>query len=192
MSSDLLAMLGDMHKLDLNGPAKKSDSSQVDDDALEDSSASGSPVITMSSSFSTRTLESLKMGETTRPISPTSIALEKAARISTAEYTASSNSSPQLALPVPAIRKTAHTAESIRSSCSSSNMSTSTGTGSKSFHSTSGLTASSLRKLLPNRQSAMRGMRQFSSFGDSKEVLRAKTPDAPPQINWTLPKMDFE
>jgi hypothetical protein len=192
MSSDLLAMLGDMHKLDVNGPAKKSDSSQVDDDALEDSSASGSPVITMSSSFSTRTLESLKMGETTRPISPTSIALEKAARISTAEYTASSNSSPQLALPVPAIRKTAHTAESIRSSCSSSNMSTSTGTGSKSFHSTSGLTASSLRKLLPNRQSAMRGMRQFSSFGDSKEVLRAKTPDAPPQINWTLPKMDFE
>jgi hypothetical protein len=38
----------------------------------------------------------------------------------------------------------------------------------------------------------MRGMRQFSSFGDSKEALRVKTTDAPPQINWTLPQMDFE
>ncbi|CRG88827.1 Exportin-T [Talaromyces islandicus] len=196
MTSDLLAMLGDMHKLDVNGPAGIS--SQVDalgseNDALEDSSASGSPVVTMSSSFSTRTLESLKMGDTTRPLSPTSLASEKAAaHISTTEYTASANSSPQLALPVPAIRKTTHTAESIRSTCSSSNMSSSTGTGSKSFNSTSGLAASSLRKLLPNRQSAMRGMRQFSSFGESKEAPRAKTPDVAPQLNWTLPQMDLE
>lgn len=195
MSSDLLAMLGDMHKLDMNGLA--TDSSQADapgseNDALEDSSASGSPVITMSSSFSTRTLESLKMGDIMRPLSPTSSASEKVgARVTTTEYNASTNSSPQLALPVPAIRKTAHTAESIRSTCSS-NMSTSTGTGSKSFNSSSGLAASSLRKLLPNRQSAMRGMRQFSSFGESTEAPRSKTPDVAPQLNWTLPQMDLE
>ncbi|KAH8689605.1 hypothetical protein BGW36DRAFT_73470 [Talaromyces proteolyticus] len=201
-SASLLAMVGDMQQLGLDlakdalAPHLENpeDTPQADipdsEDILDDSSANESPVM-MSGNFSIPANESVRMTDATHQLSPFSSSSDKLVGITMKEYFPSASSSPQLAIPVPAIR-IPNTAESIRSNCSSSNLSTSTGTGARSFRSTSGLAASSLRKFLSNRPSAMKGMRQFSSFGEpTDELLTVKMSDEPPRIIWSPPHMDL-
>ncbi|KAI7969078.1 hypothetical protein EIK77_000161 [Talaromyces pinophilus] len=177
---------------------------------MENSSGSASPVVTMSSVQSTPTIESLKLMDSLRPTSPASNASENKSLAGLKEYSASTSSSPQLSLPVPAISKVPpppsikndSTAASIRSIASSSNMSTtSTAPRAPSFRSTGGtssLSASSLRKLLSSRpSSAMRGMRQISGgHGSGNSSKTGSTSglnrsDEPPKIIWSPPELDL-
>lgn len=177
---------------------------------MENSSGSTSPVVTMSSVQSTPTIESLKLMESLRPLSPASSGSENKPFAVLKEYSASTSSSPQLSLPVPAIFKVPpppftrndSTATSIRSIASSSNMSTtSTAPQAPSFRSTGGtssISASSLRKLLSSRpSSAMRGMRQISGGHGSGNSSKAGSTsglamsDEPPKIIWSPPKVEL-
>lgn len=204
---DLNVSSNDTHDTENSNAVPPFDSEK---DAMEDnhSSGSSSPVVTMSSVHSTPTVDSLKLMDTLQNISPASSASDKAALTATnstttmKDYSASSShsSSPHLALPVPPVFRAPkdNTGVSIKSDCSSSNMSTSTGPRAPSFRSTSGgLNASSLRKLLTSRStSAMRGMRQISSHSNVSSardisITGSTTPDEPPRINWSPPELEL-
>ncbi|EED12445.1 conserved hypothetical protein [Talaromyces stipitatus ATCC 10500] len=224
-SASLGVMISELEKLDINlsmdemtmqnifqsNSGNSGNSTDSERDALvmmENSSGSSSPVVTMSSVQSTPTIDSIKLMDSLRPLSPASSASENKPTTQLKEYAASSSSSPQLSLPVPAIFKVppppsiknGSSAASIRSNCSS-NMSTSTAPRAPSFRSTGGtssLSASSLRKLLSTRpSSAMNGMRQISggyssnnsSMTGSATGLAAS--DEPPRIIWSPPKVDL-
>lgn len=182
---------------------------------LGNHSRSSSPVVTMSSVQSTPTIESLKLIDSQRPLSPASSISEIKASVGSKEHVASSlSTSPQFSLPVvpptaknllppPAPASTGlipqiacdGTASSIRSTWSPSNISTtSTAPRAPSFRSTGGassLSASSLRKLLSSRPgSAIKGMRQISAGDGSGHSYRLELPSGLTTLD-EPPKIDW-
>lgn len=106
-------------------------------------------------------------------------------------YAASPNSSPQLALPVPAMSAPARIPGSIHSNCSS-NLSSNTGTEASSAQSASGLGRSSLRKLLGNRAGGLRGTQQADALSSDKSSMSSRpVSDEPPRIMWSPPQIDL-
>ncbi|KAJ9289247.1 hypothetical protein DTO021C3_3073 [Paecilomyces variotii] len=123
-----------------------------------------------------------------RPLSATSSTSPPSPITPSKDYAPSSFGSPRLALPLPAIAPSASVSSSIRSTRSSSTVSTNTGVG-VSSRSNYGLATSSLRGFLSGR-----GMKP-----DSRKLERVKdgqgghvyiTGDQPPQLDWSLPKLD--
>ncbi|KAL1863795.1 hypothetical protein Plec18167_008020 [Paecilomyces lecythidis] len=123
-----------------------------------------------------------------RPASPTSSTSPPSPVTPSKDYTPSSIGSPRLALPLPAIAPSVSVSSSIRSTRTSSTVSTNNGVG-VSTKSHYGLATSSLRGFLSGR-----GMK-----ADSRKLERVKdahgrhvyiTSDQPPQLDWSLPKLD--
>ncbi|OXV09442.1 hypothetical protein Egran_02795 [Elaphomyces granulatus] len=106
-------------------------------------------------------------------------------------YVPSSTPSSRLAIPIPALQPVNSTPSSIRSTCSSSTVSTSTGTGSPSVRSSPGLASSSLRRFLAGRGPVIKGLRQIekSEMPIIQRIDQAS--DEPPRIIWSPPKIEF-